>query len=169
MFSYKVLSQGLTALMIVPAVIYVTRNYTQHQEQIECLAKNVYWESRGEPADSQMVVAYVTVARAADRTEWGKTPCESVYQKVKGVPQFSWTPLHEEPKGPEWTRAREVALAVYQEPLKAAPAKLRCARYYKRTDDRGVSEKSKKYFASLHPVGQFGHHTAYCDGKGGRI
>ena len=156
------LSALFTALMLAPAVIYATRVHLQHEEQVGCLAKNIYYEARGEPVDSQKVVAYVTMARAADRKEWGKTPCETVYQRIRGVAQFSWVPHHEGPKGPAWTTAQMVAKAVYNDPTGAVPKRLKCARFYKRTDDVGVSERSKKYFATLRKVDAFGNHTGYC-------
>jgi spore germination cell wall hydrolase CwlJ-like protein len=55
-------------------------------QEILCLAKNVYHESRGEPFKGRLAVAVVTI----NRTKSGKYPssiCGVVYQKN----QFSWT------------------------------------------------------------------------------
>ena len=154
-------------LSLFPTSVFCMEKSTSyHEAQIFCLAKNVYYEARGEPTYAQKVVAYITVARAADRREWGKTPCETVYQKIKGVAQFSWTPYAEGPKGVAWENAKEVAKAVYTEPMKHVPKNLKCARYYKRTDNLGVSDRSAKWFNSaLKPIDKFGNHTAYLEKK----
>ena len=69
----------------------------EHEKQIECLAKNMYFEARGEQKDGQDAVAFVTINRVrSDR--YPNTICEVVYQaKVdsRGRPlrnrcQFSW-------------------------------------------------------------------------------
>ena len=69
----------------------------EHEKQIECLAKNMYFEARGERKDGQDAVAFVTINRVrSDR--YPNTICEVVYQaKVdsRGRPlrnkcQFSW-------------------------------------------------------------------------------
>jgi spore germination cell wall hydrolase CwlJ-like protein len=159
----RMASAVCTAMMIAPGVVYATKVHLAHEEQLGCLAKNIYYEARGEPVDAQKVVAYVTIARAADRKEWGRTPCETVFQRIRGVAQFSWVPHHEAPKGPQWDTAKHVAQVVYADPVAAIPKKLKCARYYKRTDNAGVSERSKVYFATLKTADRFGNHTAYCD------
>jgi hypothetical protein len=146
-----------TALVLGPFVIQVTRAHILAEAQISCIARNVYYESRGEPDSAQKVVAYITLARAFDK-KWGKTPCEVTYAPK----QFSWTNgIPAEPKGREWEAAQRVAHDVYRDPVSAVPAKLRGARYYKRADDKGVSERSKKYFAKLEPMDNFGSHQAF--------
>lgn len=71
-----------------------------------CLAANIYHESRGEPLEGQIAVAYVTHNRAEKR---GKEYCDIVYESK----QFSWTldPKKEiDKKSSEWIRAVNVAL-----------------------------------------------------------
>lgn len=81
-----------------------------HMRSIECLARNVYYEARGEPKAGQYAVAEVTMNRKASR-RYPKTVCEVVYQKEA----FSWTGLGplEAPKGEAWQRAVQVAEDVY--------------------------------------------------------
>ena len=70
----------------------VTANYNK---QIECLAKNIYYESAHEPYEGKLAVAQVTM----NRVNSGKYPsdiCSVVYQKttdvnLRTVCQFSWT------------------------------------------------------------------------------
>jgi N-acetylmuramoyl-L-alanine amidase len=62
-------------------------------KQLECLAKNIYFEAGGESFEGKVAVAQVTINRA----ESGKFPkdiCQVVYQKnvvyEKVLCQFSW-------------------------------------------------------------------------------
>jgi N-acetylmuramoyl-L-alanine amidase len=81
-----------------------------HLRSLECLARNVYYEARGEPAAGQYAVAEVTMNRKAT-PRYPKTVCEVVYQKEA----FSWTALGplEPPSGPAWHQALRVAEDVY--------------------------------------------------------
>jgi spore germination cell wall hydrolase CwlJ-like protein len=61
--------------------------------QLECLAKNIYYEAGAEPFEGKVAVAQVTL----NRTESGKFPsdvCRVIYQKNvvydKVICQFSW-------------------------------------------------------------------------------
>jgi spore germination cell wall hydrolase CwlJ-like protein len=55
------------------------------QRDMECLAKNIYHESRGEPLAGQYAVAYVTLNRLSD-PRYPKTICAVVQQRG----QFVW-------------------------------------------------------------------------------
>jgi len=55
-------------------------------DSIECLAKNIYFEARGESEDGQIAVANVTLNRV-DHPDFPDDICSVVYQKK----QFSWT------------------------------------------------------------------------------
>jgi spore germination cell wall hydrolase CwlJ-like protein len=70
----------------------VSDNYSK---QVDCLAKNIYYESATESYEGKLAVAQVTLNRANS----GKFPsdiCSVVYQKttdqqLKTICQFSWT------------------------------------------------------------------------------
>jgi N-acetylmuramoyl-L-alanine amidase len=81
-----------------------------HAQHLDCLARNVYYEARGEPRAGQYAVAEVTMNRKAS-PHYPKTVCEVVYQKEA----FSWTLLDglEPPAGDAWKRAMSVAEDVY--------------------------------------------------------
>ena len=81
-----------------------------HARSLECLARNVYYEARGEPSAGQYAVAEVTMNRKAHR-RYPKTVCEVVHQKEA----FSWTAFGnlEPPSGTAWLRAVQVAEDVY--------------------------------------------------------
>ena len=77
--------------------------------ELLCLAKNIYYEARGEPMHGKIAVAQVTLNRVTHRTEFQSSICGVVYAKD----QFSWTnERHKEPRGEAWHEAKELAKAV---------------------------------------------------------
>lgn len=77
--------------------------------ELLCLAKNIYYEARGEPINGKIAVAQVTLNRVTHRTEFQSSICGVVYAKN----QFSWTmEKHREPRGPAWHEAQALAKAV---------------------------------------------------------
>lgn len=91
-----------------------------HEQNVACLARNVYFEARGEPTAGQYAVAEVTMNRKASG-RYPNSVCAVVYQRNwdptrrRYVAAFSWTDLGEldEPGGEAWQLAREVAETVY--------------------------------------------------------
>ena len=59
------------------------------EKQIECLAKNMYFEARNEPDAGIRAVGFVTMNRVQD-PQFPKSICEVVYQRTGPVCQFSW-------------------------------------------------------------------------------
>lgn len=59
------------------------------KRDLDCLAKNIYFEARGESRQGKIAVAQVTLNRVKHPGEFSKTICGVVYQKD----QFSWTNL----------------------------------------------------------------------------
>jgi Cell wall hydrolyses involved in spore germination len=77
--------------------------------ELMCLAKNIYYEARGEPMHGKIAVAQVTLNRVTHRTEFQSSICGVVYAKH----QFSWTmERHREPRGEAWREAQALAKAV---------------------------------------------------------
>src|SRR2546426_12493052 len=96
----------------------VAYEHQDHRRSLACLARNVYFEARGEPAAGQYAVAEVTMNRKTS----GRFPrpvCAVVYQKNwdpilgRHVGAFSWTEFNElpAPSGGGWGGALEVAAA----------------------------------------------------------
>jgi len=56
------------------------------EQQVECLAKNIYYEAPDEPYEGKLAVATVTMNRVA-HPQFPNSVCEVVYQPW----QFSWT------------------------------------------------------------------------------
>jgi spore germination cell wall hydrolase CwlJ-like protein len=59
------------------------------QQQVDCLAKNIYHEAKSEPREGQVAVALVTLNRLASGN-YANDVCGVVNQKTNGVCQFSW-------------------------------------------------------------------------------
>ena len=78
--------------------------------EVECLAKNIYYEAGSEPRAGKLAVAQVTMNRVKSK-HFPRTVCGVVYQKAKGVCQFSWVcenDLH--PKsGRQWRESVNIA------------------------------------------------------------
>lgn len=81
-----------------------------HASSVDCLARNVYYEARGESLAGQYAVAEVTMNRKAS-LGYPKTVCEVVFQREA----FSWTGQQDldAPAGQSWQRALKVAQDVY--------------------------------------------------------
>lgn len=62
-------------------------------KQLDCLAKNIYWEAASEPFEGKVAVAQVTMNRL-ESGRFAKDVCGVVYQKnvimEKIICQFSW-------------------------------------------------------------------------------
>ena len=59
------------------------------EEQINCLAQNVYYEAATESFEGKLAIAQVTLNRV-NSGKFGKTICKTVYQKNNKTCQFSW-------------------------------------------------------------------------------
>ena len=57
--------------------------------EVECLARNIYFEAGGEPRAGKIAVAEVTMNRVKSR-QFPRTVCGVVHQKTRGTCQFSW-------------------------------------------------------------------------------
>ena len=61
-----------------------------YNQQVECLAKNIYYESASEAYEGKLAVAQVTLNRV-NSPQYPHDVCSVVYQKTQGTCQFSWT------------------------------------------------------------------------------
>ena len=128
-------------------------------QELACLARNVYFESRGEPAAGQYAVAEVTMNRkGAER--FPDTICGVVHEKnwdaTRGryVGAFSWTEFDvlPSPRGEEWARAQKVAEDVY---FRRVPPRLQGAMHFHATYIMPAWAKEKK------AVARIGRHVFY--------
>jgi spore germination cell wall hydrolase CwlJ-like protein len=119
-FSYEVISNA------------VQENISK---QVQCLAKNIYYEASNQDFEGKLAVAQVTVNRASS----GKFPtdiCDVVYQKTlyNGVTvcQFSWTCQQVLPPKNEylWEESKYIANKVLTTPLVHSKLKESNVLYY---------------------------------------
>lgn len=92
----------------MPLLIPITTSSTDRE--IDCLARNVYYEARGESKRGQLAVALVTLNRTED-ARFPNTICGVVFQKN----QFSWTHGFRQHKmnPQQWQKAKDAAWAAY--------------------------------------------------------
>jgi N-acetylmuramoyl-L-alanine amidase len=84
MRAVNIMSGILTCAIVAGGLIGCTA-FSQ-KEQVECLAKNVYFEARGESQAGQIAVANVTMNRVSSK-HFPNTVCDVVWEPK----QFSWT------------------------------------------------------------------------------
>lgn len=76
--------------------------------QLNCLARNIYYEARGERVIGQLAVANVTMNRTSDGNI-----CSTVYKPG----QFSWTRnRNRNPTGDSWRKAQVLSWLVLNQP-----------------------------------------------------
>ena len=103
----------------------LTNNIIQTKERnrdLNCLALNIYHESRGEPKAGQLAVAKVTLNRVKSK-RYPNTICDVVYEKrwdrirKRYVGAFSWTEFDKpiKVKSAAWYRSWNIAETVYND------------------------------------------------------
>lgn len=73
-------------------VEFLNLSYEKKQavmREVECLARNIYFEAGGEPHAGKVAVAEVTMNRVKSK-QYPRTVCGVVHQKNRGTCQFSW-------------------------------------------------------------------------------
>lgn len=79
-------------------------------KDVECLAKNIYYEAGSEPYSGKLAVAQVTMNRVKSN-QFPRTVCGVVYQRTKSTCQFSWVcedDLHPR-RGQAWGESLRIA------------------------------------------------------------
>lgn len=136
----------------------------KYERETTCLAQNIYREARSESREGQTWVGLVTLAMAQD-SRWPRDVCGVVWE----YKQFSWTldeNLHALPKDSrEWRSIWRLAKTVYNNREILLATWSPCTRFYKRADNQGVSDRSKRYFANLTWQAQVGAHAFFCKKK----
>ena len=107
------------ALLLVAALTVSFSSQASHDaKEIDCIAKNIYFESRGEGIKGMTAIAHVT----KNRVNSGKFPdsyCKVVYQSN----QFSW--VSKRPKVDKtdeaWQTAKNLARVIYYVDLPQDP------------------------------------------------
>ena len=139
----------LQTLKVLPLPIFYRTTFTA--KEVDCLAKNVYYESRGESALGQLAVAQVTVNR------WNQNPTRTICQVVYQAGQFSWTfdEARKQPsrKSATWQQAMNIAMRVLHN--KECCFEVGNATYYHATYVKPKWAKKKKMITKI------GNHIFY--------
>ena len=85
-------------------------------QQVKCLAENIYYESRGESLQGQIAVAKVTLTRLDEG--YARTVCGVVKQRNPHGSQFEWvcSGSASNPAGSLWAQAVGIAALVIHSP-----------------------------------------------------
>ena len=130
------------------------------KKDIECLARNIYYEAGTEPVTGMYAVANVTINRVKSGY-WGKSICNVVYAKD----QFSWTKEKKrawvELKGPAWATSRAVAEATLAQGIRVK--RLNHALFYH------ADYVSPNWRDNSKKVLKVGHHIFYTQAKGSTL
>ena len=78
---------GMALLPAPQPMLQVTWGTQKTTRELHCLAKNIYFESRGEGFWGKVAVAQVTLNRVLHHTHFQSSICGVVYERS----QFSWT------------------------------------------------------------------------------
>lgn len=105
------------AVVLLAGVALAGAAQRNFNNELECLALNIYFEARGESSDGQIAVAHVVMNRVADDRFPGGV-CAVVRQGGTETEdcQFSWwcDSLGDRPKHKaDWEAARDIARIVY--------------------------------------------------------
>ena len=119
---YAIIAAILIVSITIPTFSYHLVENKKIQQQIHCLALNIYHEARGEKKAGQIAVAKVTLNRVKSN-RYPDTVCDVVYEKrwdkirKRYVGQFPWTEFEIPPtlKSKAWYQAWNIAELVYQE------------------------------------------------------
>lgn len=108
----KLITTILLSLAWIPITV-AKAEAPQYDSETICLAKNIYYEARGEPLRGKLAVAWVTLNRVASG-KFRDTICKVVYQKN----QFSWTNKRQgKPKEwAMWLESLQLAYWITQQP-----------------------------------------------------
>jgi len=74
---------------VIVAILAIASSTFAVADEVECLAKNIYWEARNQSIQGMYAVADVTLNRVSDK-RWPSTVCTVVKQRKRGICQFSW-------------------------------------------------------------------------------
>lgn len=94
------------SLFFFAPTLFATPESSDVSRKVECLAKNMYFEARGEGQRGLLAVAHVTINRV-QAEGYPSRVCDVVYQKN----QFSWTSMKLKIK--DYTRYEEIKQLAY--------------------------------------------------------
>ncbi len=114
---------GVTGVLLAGGLVWLVQTMLESRHdarEVECLARNIYYEARGEPEAGMYAVGVVTMNRVRSPS-YPNEVCKVVYQWVwdaksqRNVSAFSWTTQRVDLalQQPAWNQAREIARQIY--------------------------------------------------------
>lgn len=133
---------------LMGVMMYTTVENSTVNRDLTCLARNIYYEARGEPDKGKLAVAKVTLNRVGSH-RFPNTICDVVYEqrwdkrRRRYVGAFAWTEFDSvpTPKSKHWKKAWKAAETVYQNP---EAIQLKGALFYHATRIKPRWAKQKK-------------------------
>lgn len=106
----------MKSIIAIFTILLSGLDIAQAEDPLDCLAKTVYFESRGESTPGQFAVASVVMNRVRSNV-YPNTVCEVVYQPY----QFSWTLLKglNNQNKQAWVKAQFIASMLINGSLKS--------------------------------------------------
>jgi spore germination cell wall hydrolase CwlJ-like protein len=148
---------------IEPARLHAVQREATHarrrENDLQCLAENIYFEARGEPLEGQYAVAEVTLNRTRAQN-FPHTICQVVHEtrwdlnRRRFVADFSWTELGAlSPQDrPAWKQAMAIASTAYDD---MHPPVVPGALFYHATSVRPGWSRTRRVVATI------GNHIFY--------
>ncbi len=161
-----------TGIPFLALIAHFVHTEVRRERAVMCLAENLYHEGRSQSTNDQYILGMLTLARVSDPDpQWPKTICGAIGQDRA----FSWVLDHrlatKRDEQKKWEHAQLIARDLLEHVWVryAMPKGWECARWYKRTDGKGISKASMRFFETrLFPVGMFGAPTAFQERRGCR-
>lgn len=110
--SWKKSTPVIAPAMPTAKPYHINKSIQLSKEEFQCLARNIYFEARGEPLLGKVAVAQITHNRLKSK-RWGTTFCDVVYARK----QFSWTfqaVRMQIPHGRDWIKSKAAAAEYLQ-------------------------------------------------------
>lgn len=157
--AYTAIAAFIIVIITIPTLTYKLVQTKLINQDIRCLALNIFHEARSESKAGQRAVASVTLNRVASK-RYPNTICDVVYEKrwdkirKRYVGAFSWTEFDKPPKlkSKAWYRAWQIAEIAYKEKDKTH---LKGAVFYHANYIKPSWARKKK------PVAKIGNHIFY--------
>ena len=113
-FLFQTLKATLVTMFLLASPSMGKEAQTRESKEIECLAHNIYYESRGEPRKGQIAVGHVTMNRVKAKG-FPSTVCDVVTQKSKTFCAFSWNCMKNLPplRPEKYEEVKELAFKIY--------------------------------------------------------
>lgn len=137
--------------------------------EVDCLARNIFYEAGGEPAAGKIVVGVLTINRAND-ARFGKSICEAVHQHTvvkhkrsamgRTLCQFSWACENKHRQVPDdarWTNSKNIAVGLLQGEYSSEQHAYSAVLYFHNV------HTNPGWYRTKHLVGKVGGNIFYAD------